>query len=134
VALISPASAARVSFILSLMSEWPVFHNSGVPPCVAIGLQVPRRLDVVDDRRAGHRPARRRTAWLSVRVDHVAVLRDDAEAIAVAVEREAEFAVALLQALDQVGEVLRLRRIGWWFGKWPSTSQKSSTTSQPSRR
>ncbi len=31
--LISPASSAPLSRILALISEWPVFHIIGVPPC-----------------------------------------------------------------------------------------------------
>jgi hypothetical protein len=34
--LISPASSAPVSFILALISECPVFHNSGLPPWLSI--------------------------------------------------------------------------------------------------
>ena len=34
--LISPANAAWVSFILVLMSEWPVFHMIALPPRAAM--------------------------------------------------------------------------------------------------
>ena len=33
---ISPASGACISFIFSLMREWPVFHMTGTPPAFAI--------------------------------------------------------------------------------------------------
>ena len=34
--LISPAIGAPVSFSLALISEWPVFHISGMPPAARI--------------------------------------------------------------------------------------------------
>src|SRR3546814_9090194 len=35
-AAISPASGAPTSFIFALMTEWPVFHISGLPPAAAM--------------------------------------------------------------------------------------------------
>ena len=60
------------------------------------GLQVARRLDVVDHRGAGHarEHVRGEQHQLAVRIDDVAVARDHAEAVAVAVEREAEVVLA----------------------------------------
>ena len=49
---------------------------------------------------------------LAVGVDDLAVLRDDAEAVAVAVEREAELGIGRLHGADQVGQVLGLARVG----------------------
>src|SRR5450759_1763215 len=75
--------------------------------------QIARRLYVVDHRRAG--VARQHVGGeqheLPVGIDDVAALSDDAEAVAVAVEREADFGVAALQGFDQVGEILRHRGI-----------------------
>ena len=100
-------------------------------------LQVARRLDVVDDRRAGL--ARQHVGGeqhqLPVGVDDVAVARHDAQAVAVAVEREAELAVASARAArsGRAGSRAATGPDGG-SGNVPSTSQKSSVTSQPRRR
>jgi hypothetical protein len=61
-------------------------------------------------------------------------LRDDAQAVAVAVEGQAQLGVGGLQRRDHVAQVVGLARVGWWFGKLPSTSVNSSITSQPMAR
>ena len=82
-------------------------------------LQVARRLDVVDDRRA--RRACQHVGGeqhqLPVGIDDVAGRRHDAEPVAVAVEREAELAVALRKPAPQILEVLRLGRIRMMIGE-----------------
>ena len=84
-------------------------------------LQVARRLDVVDHGRAGL--AREHVGGeeheLPVRVDDVAVLGDDAEPVAVAVEREAELEPVRLDARDQVAEILGLRGVRVVVGERP---------------
>ncbi len=48
---------------------------------------------------------------LAVRVDDLAILGNHAQAVAVAIEGDADFSVALLQAADQVLQVFRMGRI-----------------------
>ncbi|ABA49073.1 hypothetical protein BURPS1710b_3142 [Burkholderia pseudomallei 1710b] len=75
--------------------------------------EIARALHVVDDLRA--RVARQHFLGeqhqLAVRIDDLAVLRDDAEAVAVAVEREADLGIGRLQLRDHVLQVLRVRRV-----------------------
>ncbi len=49
---------------------------------------------------------------LPIRVDDAAVAGHHAEAVAVAVEREAELVIGRREAGDQVLQVFRLRRVG----------------------
>ena len=136
--LISPASGAPVSFIFALISEWPVFHSSGLPPWLPDPRrEVARGLDVVDDLAPGLRAEHvgGEQHQLPVGVDDAAVLGDDAEPVAVAVEREAELGVGRVRASGSgpAGSRAATDRDGG-SGNVPSTSQKSSITSQPSRR
>ena len=113
--LISPASAAPVSFSLALISECPVFHIIGTPPASRIALrEVLRGLHVEDDPRAGlaleHIGGEQ--DQLPIGIDDLAVLRDDAQAIAITVEREAELGIGRRDGANQVGEILRLARVG----------------------
>ena len=73
-----------------------------------------RALDVEQDRRAAValEHVAREEHQLAVGIDDRAVFRDDAEPVAVAVEREADLGVAELHDTDQLGEVLGLARIG----------------------
>src|SRR5947207_3120017 len=109
--LISPASSAPLCFIFALINECPVFHNSGVPRDP--GLEVARRFDVIDHRRA--RIAREQVGGeehqLSVRIDNASVAGHDAEPVAVAVERQAQLPAGRRHGADQVLQVLRLRRV-----------------------
>ena len=99
---ISPASSACSSFILALISEWPVLYMIGLPPrrfsssystCehftspmnVAPGLRV-RISRAVDQQQ-------------HVAVNHFAVLVHRADAVRIAVERDAKIGVARLYAL-----------------------------------
>ena len=54
---------------------------------------------------------------LAVRVDDLAILGDHAQAVAVAVEGDADFGVRLGQAADQVLQVFRMRGIGVVIGE-----------------
>jgi hypothetical protein len=47
-----------------------------------------------------------------IRKDDVAVPSDDAEPVAVAVERKADLGAGPLDRADQLGQVLRLARVG----------------------
>jgi hypothetical protein len=61
-------------------------------------------------------------------------LGDDAQAVAVAVEGQAQLGARFLQLGDQVRRFSGLLGSGWWLGKLPSTSLNSSITSQPMAR
>jgi hypothetical protein len=76
----------------------------------------------------------RKQHHLAVGVDVVAVLGDDAQAVAVAVKGQAQLGVGVLQRADQVAQVFGLARVGVVVGKLPSTSLNSSITSQPMAR
>jgi hypothetical protein len=75
--------------------------------------QALRTLDVVDDGRA--LDARQDVAGeqhqLAIRIDDVAAQGDHAQAVAVAVERQAQLRLGGVHRADQVGQVLRLGRI-----------------------
>jgi hypothetical protein len=71
---------------------------------------------------------------LAVGEDVLAVLGDDAQAVAVAVEGQAQFGVALGSSAIRSLRFSGLLGSGWWLGKSPSTSLNSSTTSQPMAR
>ena len=75
--------------------------------------QQARAFDVVDDGAARH--ARQHVGGeqhqLAVRVDDLAVLGDDAETVAVAVEGDADFGVGILERLDHVGQIFRFGRV-----------------------
>ena len=91
--LISPASGAPVSFIFDLIRLWPVFHISGLPPsCGDAVEQDLAGLHVGDDRRAGllleHRLGEDQQQLVAP--DHAALAVDRADAVAVAVEGDAE--------------------------------------------
>ena len=81
--------------------------------------QVARGFHVEDD--FGARVARQHVVGeqhqLAVGENDGAVLHHHAQAVAVAVEGQAEFGVAGFQARDQVGEVLRLRGVGVVIGE-----------------
>lgn len=72
-----------------------------------------RTFDVVDDRATRH--ARQHVGGneheLAIRENDFAILGDNAEAVAVAVEGDADFSVGFLEGLDHVGQVFRLRRV-----------------------
>ena len=69
--------------------------------------------DVVNDLAAGdaRQYIGREEHQLAVRVDDFAVLGDDAEAVAVAVEGDADFGVGFTQGADDVFKIFRLRRV-----------------------
>jgi hypothetical protein len=78
-----------------------------------------RTLDVVDDLRAGiaRQDVGGEQHQLAVGIDDLAVLGHHAEAVAVAIEGQAQFGVGLAQGAPQVFEVLRLGRIGVMVGE-----------------
>jgi hypothetical protein len=131
--LISPASGAPVSLSLALTSAWPVFHIVGLPPLARSTGPEAGAFDVVDDLAA--RNAAEHVGGeqhqLAVGEDDLAVLGDHAEAVAVAVEGQADLGVGVRSARITSCRFSGLDGSGWWLGKVPSTSQNSSTTSQP---
>jgi hypothetical protein len=76
-------------------------HISGLPP--AFSIYAARWVAGQDVLRKQHQ--------LAVRIDDLPVLGDDAEAVAVAVEGQPDFCVGILQRLDQVLQVFRMRRV-----------------------
>ena len=76
-------------------------------------------LDVVDHRAAGYATEHvgREKHQLPVGIDDLAVLGDDAKAIAVAVKGDADFGIGLAQAADDIGEIFGPRWIGMMVGK-----------------
>ena len=85
------------------MSEWPVFHMIGLPPAfsTASGKRL-RALHVEDDRLSRAR-ALEHVARVEdqdpVAPDDVAVVVDDADAIGVAVERDADLGAVFLHGV-----------------------------------
>jgi hypothetical protein len=112
------------------MSEWPVFHIIGTPPGLRMAAgQALRALHVEDH--GGAAVAREHVAReqheLAVGVDDLPVLRDDAQAVAVAVEGQAELGIrGTSRARCSSARFSGLLGSGWWLGKSPSTSQYSS--------
>ena len=112
------------------MSEWPVFHMTGRPPASSIA--VGSACEHFTSKMIGWpRPVRcehvaRVQNQNAVAPDDRAVAVDDADAIGVAVERDAELGAALAAP-----RAMRSSRFsgtvgsGWWFGNVPSLSQKS---------
>jgi hypothetical protein len=112
-------------------------YISGTPPAASMARrQLLRALDVEDDGAAGH--AGQHVACeqhhLAVRVDVVALLGDDAQAVTVAVKGQAELGVGILERGIRSRRFSGLLGSGWWLGKLPSTSLNSSITSQPIAR
>ena len=119
--LISPASGALSSFILALISEWPVFHITGLAPAFVERLgQHLRALDVEDDRRAAaeslHRVAAEDDQEL-VAVDDLAGLVHRADPVGVSVERDAELGAGPAHRGLKVPQILRDGGIGMVIGK-----------------
>ena len=114
--LISPASGAPVSAILALISEWPVFHISGLPPALAISsnstwLALTSAMMVAPGWRLQHVARQDRSELVAPQDAALAV--DHADAVAVAVEGDAEIAACSCDHLgDQLLQVLRHRRVG----------------------
>ena len=83
------------------------------------GRQQPRALHVEDDLRAGvaRQHVGRKQHQLPVGEDDLAVLRHHPEAVAVAVEGEAQLAAACLDAGNQVDKVLQVGRVRVMVGK-----------------
>ena len=136
--LISPASGAPVSFSFALISEWPVFHSSGLPPWLADPRrEIARALHVEDD--LGARLPREHVGGeqhqLPVGVDDVAVLGDHAEPVAVAVERQAELGVRRARASGSgpAGSRAARDRDGG-SGTCRRRRRRARSPSQPSRR
>ena len=65
--------------------------------------------------------------------DHAAAVVDDADAVGVAVEGDAELGARRAHARDSCCMFSTTVGSGWWFGKRPSGSQKSGVTRAPSR-
>jgi hypothetical protein len=126
--LISPASGAPVSLSLALTSAWPVFHISGLPPWRSTR-PASGAFDVVDDlpRRDCGSARRRRTASAGGREDDLAVLGHHAQAVAVAVEGQADLGVRFRRARCTSARFSGLDGSGWWLGKLPSTSQNRAS-------
>ncbi len=84
-------------------------------------LQIAGGLHVVDHRCAGvageHVGGEQHQ--LPIGVDDRSVAGDDAETVAIAVEREPELVVGSREAADQILKILRLRRIGVMIGEVP---------------
>ena len=102
------------------MKLWPVFHSVGLPPRFADPVeQLARGLDVEDDFGAG--VARQHVVGeqhqLAVGEDDAAVLGDHAQAVAVAVEGEAQFRVRGLEPGDQVLQIVRHGGVGMVVGE-----------------
>ena len=118
--LISPASSASVSRILALISEWPVFHISGLPPWRRIQpWQLAGALHVVHDHRArvAFQHVGGEQHQQAVGEDDLAFLGHHAQAVAVAIEGQAQVGIEALDRLDQVLEVVRLAGIGMVVGE-----------------
>ena len=114
--LISPASGACISFILALMSEWPVFHITGLAPAFSERLrQHLGALHVEDHRRArpeaAHRVAAEEDQEL-VAVEDLARLVHRADAVGVAIERDAELRAGPRAPRPAGREVLGHGRVG----------------------
>ena len=131
--LISPASGAPISAILVLISEWPVFHISGLPParCDLVEQRL-ARLDVGDDGGAGmalQHVARPQHQQLVAPQD-AALAVDRADAVAVAVEGDAEVAaVASSPRPCSCSRFFGTVGSGWCAGKVPSTFSFSTKCS-----
>ncbi len=86
------------------------------PPAVLTHVRsdVAAALHVMDDLGTGvaRQHVAREQHQLPVGPDDVAALRDDAEAVAVAVEGQADFGIAVAQAADQVLQVVGIGRVG----------------------
>src|SRR5581483_10504313 len=82
-------------------------------------LELARALHVVNDGAAGvaRQHVAREQDHLAIGPDDVAVRRDHAETIAVAVESEPDVVTAAFDGFDEVGEVLRFARIGMMVRK-----------------
>ena len=85
------------------------------------GLEQARALHVVNDGRAwvAREHVLRVEHQLPVRVDDLPVFGDHADAVAVAVEGEAQLRVRVCEQRNEVREVLRLGRVGVVVGKAP---------------
>ena len=112
--LISPANGAFVSFSLALISEWPVRHIVGVPPCCRIhgaSWRVHFTSKMISPPLRCRQDVLREQHDLPVGIDDLAVLGHHPETVAVAVEGQAEFGIGLAQAADQVLQILRVRGV-----------------------
>ena len=78
-----------------------------------------RALDVEDDlaARMVRQDILREQHVLSVRVNDLTILGHHTSAIAIAIEREADFGIGLAQAANQIFEVFGVRRIGMMIWK-----------------
>ena len=137
--LISPASGAPTSFIFALIERMAGLPHqrlaaggrgsAGARCCVHL------TSNRIGRARVALQHVAREQHQLAVGIDDLAVLGDDAEPVAVAVEREAELGVAGCDRGDQVGEVLRLARVGMVIaGSRRRPREYSSITLQPSAR
>ena len=91
--LISPASGAPVSFIFDLIRLWPVFHISGLPPSSAmrsnrVWLALTSAMMVAPGQFLEHRLGEDHHQLVAP--DDPALAVDRADAVAVAVEGDAE--------------------------------------------
>jgi hypothetical protein len=114
----------------ALISEWPVLYISGTPPAADGGRQALRALDVEHDGAAGHarQHVLREQHHLAVGEDVLAVLGDDAQAVAVAVKGQAQLGVGGLQA------AIRSRRFSGLLGRgggWESCRPPRRTARSP---
>ena len=113
--LISPASGAPVSASRALISECPVCIITGLPPARGdLVEQDLARLDIGEDRRAGvaaQHVARQHQQQL-IAPQNAPARIDDADAVAVAVEPDAEIAAFGGDRLLQLHQILRDRRVG----------------------
>ena len=61
----------------------------------------------------------RKQHQLAVWKNDLAIFRDQAEAVAIAIERQADFGIGFLQAADQILQIFRVRRIGVMVREMP---------------
>ena len=118
--LISPASGAPVSFIFDLIRLWPVFHISGVPPSSAtrsnkLWLAFTSAMIVAPGSSLQHGPGEDHQQLVAP--DHAALAVDRADAVAVAVEGDAEVELLARNERLEVGEILLDGRIGVVVGE-----------------
>ena len=145
--LISPASSAWVSFILALMSEWPVFHMMGLPPRAARSSYMSCEHFTSPMKVA---PGLRRQDFAGVKnhqlvaVEDGAALVDRADAVGVAVEGDAQIRAGFAHLGDQRLQVARARwgrDDGWGSGRpsrrtfrWRPRSAVPGCGASPGRR
>nr|GEU28095.1 hypothetical protein [Tanacetum cinerariifolium] len=94
-------------------------HQRHAARLLDVRRQVARAFDVVQDllARVARQDIGREQHHLAVRINDLAILGHQAQAVAVAVEGQADLGVGFLQAADQVLQVFRMGRIGVVIGE-----------------